>query len=784
MHVAAPPDVSCLHSESEARYRTLFRAVSDSLFVVRQRDGRILDVNEAAVAQYGYSREEFLEMRNVDVSVEPVKTAEATRQVRNHIPLHYHRRKDGTVFPVEITAKTVQLNAEALIVFSTRDISERQRMEDALRDSEQRFHAFMDTIPAPAWITDEQHRYLYINKPTMEQMGGRREDYLGRFARDVFPIGEQLNSYMEHARRAMQAGHPLREEADYPLTDGSLRRWVRYIFPIHTADGHRLIGGIAFDISESKRTEDALRTSEEKLRSIFENSSLGIFRSTPQGRFLEANPATASILGYSSPEEFIREVKDIGSQIYVNPEQRDAIMRMLLEERRQHVTTEIQVRHKSGSILTLRINMHPVWDENGRPRYLEGFVEDMTERVRMERELRAAKSAAEAANLAKSEFLATMSHEIRTPMNGILGMVEVAMRQEPSPAVAQSLRLVRQSARALLDIIGDILDFSRIEAGKMERKEQRFLLRELLRPTLDLLAQTTVDKGLRLSKHIARDVPEALLGDAASLRQVLVNLLGNAIKFTHEGEVALDVDLAEPSAKDNGCVRLRFTISDSGIGIPEDKLQTIFEPFGQLDGASYAGTGLGLSISAKLVALLGGRLEVRSTPGKGSRFSFDAEFNLDKEARECAHEERGPKIDRPLRILVAEDNAISRLVAEELLRNMGHQVLAVIDGRQAVEALSRERFDLVLMDVRMPGLDGLEATRIIRHAPPPGVDPKVPIVALTAQAMAGDRERLLEAGMNDYLPKPFDPVVLEAVLERVSNADRKKQDCQPPDPAI
>ncbi|MFO7596449.1 MAG: PAS domain S-box protein, partial [Desulfocurvibacter africanus] len=205
-----------MHSESEARYRTLFRAVSDSLFVVRQRDGRILDVNEAAVAQYGYSREEFLEMHNVDVSVEPVKTAEATLHVRNHIPLRYHRRKNGTVFPVEITAKAVQLNAETLIVASTRDISERQRMEDALRDSEQRFHAFMDTIPAPAWITDEQHRYLYINKPTMEQIGGRREDYLGRSAWDIFPVGEQLDSYMEHARRAMQAGHPLREEADYP----------------------------------------------------------------------------------------------------------------------------------------------------------------------------------------------------------------------------------------------------------------------------------------------------------------------------------------------------------------------------------------------------------------------------------------------------------------------------------------------------------------------------------------------------------------------------------------
>lgn len=790
MHEAEPVNTFCLQSERRDKYRILFRAVSDALFVIRQRDGCILDVNQAAVALYGYSREELLRMRNVDVSAEPEQTVQATQEARCRIPLRYHQRKDGTVFPVEITARPVQLGDETVIVYSVRDISERQRMENALRDSEQRFHAFMDTIPAPAWITDEQHRYLYINKPTLLQMGGRREDYLGRLAFNVFPGGEQLDSYLKHARRAMQAGHPLREEADYPLTDGTLRRWVRYIFPIHTTDGRRLIGGVAFDITERKRMEDALRASEEKFRGIFENSSLGIFRSSPEGRFLEVNPATAEILGYASPEEFIREIQDIGSQVYVNPQQRDVVMRMLLEERRLHVTTEIQVRHKNGSILTLRINMHPVWDKDGRPRYLEGFVEDMTERVRMEQELRAAKSAAEAANRAKSEFLATMSHEIRTPMNGILGMVEVALRQDPPPEIAQSLRLVRQSARALLDIIGDILDFSRIEAGKVEYKEQRFRLRDMLRPTLDLLAQTAADKGLRLLRHISPDAPEALVGDAAHLRQVLVNLIGNAIKFTHTGEVALHVDAAEPLPKDTGHARLRFTVSDSGIGIPENKLQAIFEPFGQLDDARFAGTGLGLSISSKLVQLLGGRLDVQSTPGKGSRFSFEAEFRLDTDKRECSREERGPRATSPLRILVAEDNDINRLVAEELLRNMGHHVLAVADGRQAVEALSHERFDVVLMDVRMPGMDGLEATRIIRRAPPPGVDSRVPIVALTAQALAGDREKLLEAGMDDYLPKPFDPAALEATLSRLGQTDlagrsgRKNRNCPPADPTV
>ncbi len=790
MHAHIFSNALCSRRNGEDIYGDIFRAAPDCLFAVRQRDGRILAVNDAAVAQYGYSPEEFLRMRNVDVSAEPEQTAEATRCIQGRIPMRFHRKKDGTIFPVEITVRAIQLDGETVIVASVRDISERQRMEEALRDSEQRFHAFMDTIPAPAWITDEQHRYLYVNRPGIEQLGGLMEDYLGKYPWDVFPPGQQLASYMEHARRAMDAGQPLREEADYPLTDGTIRCWVRYIFPIHATGGRRLIGGMAFDVTERKRMEDALRVSEEKYRSIFENSTLGIFRSTLEGRLLEANPANAELLGYASTEELVHELTDLGRQLYVRPEQRGALMRMLLEERRRNVATEIQVRHKSGRILTLRMNMRVVRDKHGQPLFVEGFVEDMTERVRMEQELRSAKTAAEAANRAKSDFLATMSHEIRTPMNGILGMIEVALRQNPPTEMARNLRLARQSARALLDIIGDILDFSRIEAGKVEHKEQPFRLRDLLRPTLDLLAQTAEDKGLRLLRLIDPAAPEALVGDAAHLRQVLVNLIGNAIKFTQAGDVSLNVEAAESLPKDAERTRLRFTVSDSGIGIPANKLQSIFEPFGQLDDARFAGTGLGLSISRKLVELLGGRLDVQSTLGKGSRFSFEAEFRLDTDKRECAREERAPRAALPLRILVAEDNDINRLVAEELLRNMGHHVLAVVDGRQAVEALSRERFDVVLMDVRMPGMDGLEATRIIRNEPPPGVDPRVPIVALTAQALAGDRERLLEAGMDGYLPKPFDPAALEAALSSLDRTrpaggtSRKKQNRLPTDPTV
>jgi PAS domain S-box-containing protein len=570
-----------------------------------------------------------------------------------------------------------------------------------------------------------------------------------------------------------------------------------------TAELEQANRGLQAEVAERRLAEIALRMSEEhasRLARVVEQASDGIITRDMDGRITSWNAATARLFGIAASEAIGQPIGTLHQSNFSADEAATILAR--IREGASH-TFEADRIDRDGRLIHLHVAASPIFDTTGVQCGEMSVIRDITERKVVEQETARAREAAEAANRSKSQFLANMSHEIRTPMNGVLGMAELLLGTQLDASQEKFALAIHRSGTALLHLINDILDYSKIESGHLELEHVGFALRELVGDVVELLSESAHAKELSLSFAVADGVPNILVGDPLRLRQIITNLTGNALKFTEAGSVSLEItrcsdtsalQLENHAVAEPETIELMFAVRDTGIGIPANAMDRLFSQFSQADGSTtrrFGGSGLGLAISKQLAESMGGRIGVESEVGRGSRFWFtvrmevgNSESVLVKDVgHDMAHVPSSIgvgflEVTRRKRVLLAEDNPINRQIATVMLESFGCDVVVAVDGRQAIDRSRVQPFDLILMDCQMPEVDGFEATVTIRaheasiERAATRADPtlrrasRTPIIALTANAMQGDRERCIEAGMDDYLAKPFAKKSLRAVIDR------------------
>ncbi|MGB0681251.1 MAG: PAS domain S-box protein [Magnetovibrionaceae bacterium] len=786
------------------QFEALVEHAPDPMIVV-DRSGKIFRVNDKAEAMFGYTAAEFsllsLEelvpdtVREKHVHLRNAYFANPQSRVMAQGRELYAQTKDGRLVPVEINLSFTGEGEAALTTAILRDVTERREVEAARQGAVDTLRDAIETIPEGFVLYDKDDRLVICNEnykkaykvsaPIIEP--GRTFEEIIRFGVDhgQYPAAglskdSQEAWIAERLHQHLNPSGPMLQRLD----NG---RWLR-IFERRTKEGG--VVGIRADITDIKDQERQLRQSEERFRQAFENAGHGMSLVSLDGRFQQVNDALCQITGYDRQELLQKTFMEL-----THPDDLEtdlAQMERLLKGEISSFAIQKRYFHKDGHIVHILLSLSLVRDQDGDPIHTVSQIQDITARVEAEQEVRASQELLEQqawelrdlaetnaiereraveATRAKSDFLANMSHEIRTPMNAVIGLSHLALQTKLTPKQRDYLSKIQNAATSLLDIINDVLDFSKIEAGKLETENTVFALRPLIRDVHALLEIKAQEKGLELQLELSANLPVAVEGDPTRLKQVLTNLVSNAIKFTEAGSVILGA--RQTSAQDGTC-EVVFKVVDTGIGLTPEQSERLFDSFTQADTSTtrkYGGTGLGLAICRRLVGLMGGHIGVESEPGQGSTFRFVLPFAIKDEASIQDHGLRSQsQLDlRGVFVLLVEDNEINQQVAREMMSVAGIEVEIADNGEAALSTLDASQsqagraFDLVLMDVQMPVMDGLEATRRVRQREQ---WKDLPIIAMTAHALAAERDACLEAGMQDHVSKPVDPQALLSTIAR------------------
>ncbi len=811
------------HLNVQQRYFEALFHTTTSAIVSLDLQLRVVKVNQMFEKLFGYSLKE-IKGKHLTALVVPEKAREESdrnfAKIAHGEEIAYdtkRKRKDGTLVDVEMTGTAILIQGVAAGYFVLyKDITERKKAEEIVRANEQKYRDLFNQIVDPVFITDrDSHVFLDCNRTAREVYG---------YSLNVLKKMKPVNLLPQDQRGGSCEAFYLTSK-DGPVTQTHVTKDGKFINVEILSDaieyqGRPAIMSIVRDITARRQAEEelravnhelvaskqqlsaafqqllasntqllanerALRQSEDLFRLISENAADLIAVLDRKGRYLYASPSFNSILGFV-PDKLKGQW---GFEHIHDQDKPEAIrgFQQAIESRTGYVL-EYRMRHKHGNWRVVEASSNVICDSNNNPEKVVMVAHDITDRKQAEVELQQAKEDSEAANLAKSQFLANMSHEIRTPLNGILGYIDLLLEDGLEAEQLEFARIIQKSGCYLLELINEILDLSKIESQGVELEPAPFVLTDVLAENMRVVQPRLAEKSVALDLQVSTGVPRVVVGDRTRIGQVILNLLSNASKFTEEGSITLAVTQAEGETGEPGLVPLEIRVTDTGIGIPAGKLETIFDSFSQVDSSStrkYEGTGLGLAITRKLVELMGGEIIASSRMGEGSEFRLYlplAEASGEQEALALAEASQPTWNDAEIsstraepgmtphdfteevkaveqqparvpRILIAEDNEMNCKLVEQILLRVGYDFTIVESGKDAIEALEKEHFDLVLMDMQMPVMDGLTAATHLRR------DERfkeLPIIAVTANAMLGDAEKCKAAGCTDYLSKPLD----------------------------